>query len=378
MNTRAWIVLGVIATWLAGCSQSHPPLESPGQSETVPEEPDDVDPGAEEAAAEVDGPPPMVGEQPAIPLPENYDNACELSGAYDPLVPRDGEVCYEFRAHNGNGVDPYEVQRDESYNQIYYEIPWAEDTVATRIGGDYDNVQVLYRWLMFASDVGTPGTVERNVTGTTLFTNAQLLAGWSTGGCTVELPQDFGLALPGPSTGKTLMIQWHHLNLTGTEQPDATTVQVCTVPRSERAHIGGMTMLGTEDLNDMPAGAESKRSGSCLNETAEPITLVALWPYMHELGTEVALDALAPNGAARQLFDRPYQHDFNQHYLVNAALAPGEKVRTTCTYFNNTAQTVGFGQSATQEMCFVFAFSYPAGALDNGVISLFGPTNTCW
>ena len=34
--------------------------------------------------------------------------------------------------------------------------------------------------------------------------------------------------------------------------------------------------------------------------------------------------------------------------------------------------SVAFGPSSDQEMCYQFAFSYPARALDNGVISLIG------
>lgn len=410
MNACAWIAVAVIATWLAGCSETHPPLESSAQIQTIPEQPDDADPqGDAHPDADVDDAPPVVDDppddsdapndhspseqpnestdeeddvvHPISRIPENYDNGCEVSGAFEPLVVRAGETCYDLRAHNGNGVDPFEVQPDESMNQLYYEIPWGEDQVATRYGGDYDNIGVLHRWLLFASDQGTPGTVDRNVTGTTMGTNAQLLAGWAQGGCNVEFPEDFGLELPGPSTGKTLMIQWQHLNLTGTAQPDATGVQICTVPRSERAHIGSITWLGTEDLNGltgMPPGVESTFTSRCINDADEPITLVALWPHMHQLGTEVALDAIGVDGSTRPILTRTYAFDYNQHYYVNASLQPGEQVRTSCTYFNSTAYSVGFGQSVIQEMCFMFAFSYPAHALDNGVISLWGATNTCW
>ncbi len=34
--------------------------------------------------------------------------------------------------------------------------------------------------------------------------------------------------------------------------------------------------------------------------------------------------------------------------------------------------------SGMQEMCYQFTISYPYGALNNGVISLIGATNTCW
>ena len=45
---------------------------------------------------------------------------------------------------------------------------------------------------------------------------------------------------------------------------------------------------------------------------------------------------------------------------------------------NISSGNVAFGPSTEQEMCYQFAFSYPAGALENGILSLVGATNTCW
>ena len=57
---------------------------------------------------------------------------------------------------------------------------------------------------------------------------------------------------------------------------------------------------------------------------------------------------------------------------------PGESITSTCRYQNGSVAASPFGPSSDQEMCYQFAFSYPAGALDNGVLSLVGATNTCW
>jgi hypothetical protein len=60
-------------------------------------------------------------------------------------------------------------------------------------------------------------------------------------------------------------------------------------------------------------------------------------------------------------------------------IKPGEKVRAECTFNNTTQMEVDFGQSSKMEMCYQFAFSYPAGALDKpGNASLIGANNTCW
>ena len=56
----------------------------------------------------------------------------------------------------------------------------------------------------------------------------------------------------------------------------------------------------------------------------------------------------------------------------------GDVIESTCTFNNTTTSSVAFGQSTEQEMCYQFALAYPYDALNNGVLSLIGATNTCW
>jgi len=326
----------------------------------------------------------LIAEDAAVMVVDPSDR-CAASDARDPLVPRDGETCYELIAHNGGWEgDPLEVLQDEHIDQLYYGIPWPEGSVATRFGAQQDDRTSLHRWLLFESNSGTPGLVERNAFGVPFSTDATLIAGWSVGGCNVELPSDMGIELASPSSGKTLMVQWHYLNLTGENQHDASRIQICVVPRSERRHVGSITILGTEDVggvDGMPVGVESTYAGTCLNRTAEPITIVALWPHMHLLGTGAHAELIASDGTATSVFDKPFRHDENVHYAMTPQLvvAPGERLRTSCTYFNSSPQVVRYGISVLQETCYQLAFSYPAGALDKPMLyGLIGATNICW
>jgi hypothetical protein len=311
---------------------------------------------------------------------------CLAADAFKPLVPRDGERCYEFQMHDGDGTSKFMVPMDESYNEFFFDIPWGADEVATRYGAILDNVEVLHHWLGFTTTDGTAGRVDRLVSGTQLGESATLFGGWASGGCNVEFPPNMGLVLDDP--GKMVMFQWHHYNFTGQEQPDGTKIQICTVPTSAREDLGSVTWLGTEDLGGngflgggMPPGVESKFSGTCLNETAEPITIVSFLPHMHKIGTNMFTEVLRANGEIEKVFDEPFSNAYQAYYSVNPhiVLEPGDKIRAECTFFNSTAGNVAFGQSTDQEMCYQFAFSYPAGALEkSGNFSLIGATNTCW
>jgi hypothetical protein len=309
--------------------------------------------------------------------------SCETASEHEPLIARDGETCYELLASDDDGVSPFQVPLAESFNQFYYDIPWPDGTVATRFGSQLDNREVIFRWLAFEGDFVHPNGPSRNVPGTTLFENAKVIGGWAMGGCNVELPEDVGLELADPGT-KRLMVQFHHANYTGEVQQDASKIQICTVPRAERAHIAAITRLGTEDFgggDGIPTGMERTFSGTCLNETSEAVHIVHFWPHMHEIGTRMYSEILRVDGSVTVAFDRPFVFDRQPSYemLPRVVLEPGDKIRSECTYVNTTPQNVSFGQSVKQEICEQYAFAYPAGALDNPQMpSLLGATNTCW
>jgi hypothetical protein len=314
--------------------------------------------------------------------PPQIDDQCVTPGAFDPLTPKyPQETCYDFLVHGRSGVDDtskFRVPTSESYNQFYYAIPWPAGSVATRFGQDFDNTQVLHHWLAFAQTLSSaPGTVEPNVTGTTLFTDAELIAGWAVGGCTTTFPEDVGVALPDIGG---IMIQWHHYNNTGLPAEDGSKVQICVVPENTRPHKAGLTFLGTELLS-VPPGQMGQASGTCFNDSQGPITIIGFTPHMHEIGIHMkSVVTRAMTNVEETVFDLPFQFDYQTNYMLKptVVLQPGDAITSTCTWQNQGPGSVGFGQSTKQEMCYQFALSYPYRELNNGVISLIGATNTCW
>jgi hypothetical protein len=306
----------------------------------------------------------------------------------DWLPPQPGETCYELLTHGGqslpdgataNDVDPYMVRPGENYEQFYYRTPWTTESRGTRFGARFDNQQVLHHWLLFSSakPVTMHGTHE-TVIGTQLGDTAALIAGWAVGGKNVIMPDNVEFQLPPPNT--LLNVQWHYYNSTPQPQPDKSGVLVCTVPPGTRQHVGGITWLGTEWFNGpigMPPG-EHQFGGTCLNDSGAPITIFFFWPHMHEIGIHMRSVVQRAAGGMEEVFNMPFDFNYQIHYDANVVLLPGDRITSTCTFRNTTAGNVAFGPSTNQEMCYQFAFSYPVGALDNGVPSLIGATNTCW
>jgi hypothetical protein len=259
-------------------------------------------------------------------------------------------------------------------------IPWNADVEMIRYETLYDNQQVLHHWLLYSVPGGAvDGTFEPCI-GTHLLQDAQLVAGWAVGSNDVEMPPDVGLRMPGAD--RSLLLEWHFYNSTGAIQEDGSGIRVCVVPKGVRAKTAGMTWLGTEDFNGpsgMPPGVESNFSGTCYNDSSEPITIFRVWPHMHQWGRNMqSVVSRVAGGLPEEVFNKPFDFNYQISYESNIVLQPGDSITSTCRFNNMSLGNVAFGPSSDQEMCYQFAFSYPAGALDNGVLSLVGATNTCW
>jgi hypothetical protein len=312
-------------------------------------------------------------------------DAGQDGGGCEALMPLNGETCYDLPVHGASAADdasPFTVSVGETIDHFYYGVPWPDGTIGTGYGVVQSGSDVSVRAWAFsvAADAQAPGTVISNVTGSLLGGDARLIAAWSNGSCDVRLPASVGLELPNASG--LLMVQWHHMNTTGAMQDDASAFRICTAPPTSGVQRVAFTWLGTENLGGpigMAPGMNQFR-GSCANDSGGDITIVGLDPQMRALGIEAASVVQRAGGQVETVFDRPFRFGAGRDLLLSApvVLHPGDAIESTCTYDNTTSGYVGFGMSIRQELCYLFALAYPPLALDNGVASLFGATNTCW
>jgi hypothetical protein len=186
-------------------------------------------------------------------------------------------------------------------------------------------------------------------------------------------------------------VQWHFYNSTGTDQKDASSVQICTVPKSMRPHIGSITWMGTEDLGGnkwfggagMPPHQESTFTTDCIPGRAglganDSIHIIGFEPHLHRLGKRMVTKAKHADGTLTTIFDKPFSFGNETHYFAEYELKAGETLTTSCTFNNDTDMGVPFGESTDTEMCYQFTFHWPAHALSNGAASLLGVPDTCW
>jgi hypothetical protein len=300
-------------------------------------------------------------------------------GSLDPNVP----TCFDFKNHGqpvAGDTSKYGVIPGEHYVCNHFKSPWNEPAELVSWQTLYDNQAIVHHWLAYSVPTGgaVDGQFEACI-GTHLLQDAQLVAGWAVGSNDVDMPPDVALRMPGAD--REFLIEWHYFNSTGVEQMDASGVRLCVLPQGTRTNLAGITWLGTEFFNGpagMPAGQMSEFSGTCQNVSGAPINIVRFWPHMHQWGRNMKSTVVRATGATENVFEMPFDFNYQISYEATVVLQPGDAITSTCTFDNQSAAPVAFGPSSDQEMCYQFAFSWPAGALDNGVLSLVGATNTCW
>jgi hypothetical protein len=330
------------------------------------------------------------------------DATCDLTppqvigkdGSAGPLTPGPGETCYEFKTHQSTTmVDDvkYDVGgTGEHYEQFYFKVPWPKDTVATGYATIIDNPKVLHHWLLFSTnETDNEGFHKTAPLPTLIGTNPILLAGWAVGAPNVVPPKDVGFELPDP--GGTINVQWHFYNSTTEDQKDASKVQICTIPKAMRAHVGGVTWLGTEDLGGnkwfggkgMPPHQMSTFKSTCtpgrtgLGPT-DSIHIIGFEPHMHKIGKHMTTTVTHMDGTTETIFDQPFSFGNETHYFKDYELKAGEKLNTACSFDNESDVGVPFGESSDTEMCYQFTFAWPAHSMTNHAASLLGVPDTCW
>ncbi len=157
--------------------------------------------------------------------------------------------------------------------------------------------------------------------------------------------------------GEQLVLGLHLFNATQQTITGQVGVKVSSVSEVTGYQFAGFPYVGPLGFT---VGASQKVAGSCRIQT--PTTLFAVFPHMHQTGDHLKIVA-----GGKVVWDRDYS--FNEQRFGTAPDwdAPAAEVKLTADDFidvecHYAADGIGkkFGDSSTDEMCFGFAFVYPA------------------
>ena len=163
-----------------------------------------------------------------------------------------------------------------------------------------------------------------------------------------------------------IRLELHYIN-TGQKdvQVEATSTFHAVNP-AEFQHEAGFLFVGNLDIN-IPPNSEWKLGPSYfpLPSDYEGSKFFAITGHEHQYGTNVVINAAQSESEPTKdtpvydipnwQWDEPETKQFDPPFEI----PKGGGFRYTCTWKNPTKATIGFGESANQEMCFFWAYYYP-------------------
>jgi hypothetical protein len=160
--------------------------------------------------------------------------------------------------------------------------------------------------------------------------------------------------------GEQLVLNLHLYNTGETPLSGISGVEVVLADPAEVEHIADSDLFGKIFGLVIPPGANTQTANCTVSEAQ---TFFAVSPHMHKLGVHARAVAQTAGGPVT-LIDTDYDFENQLLYLMPAQLTlmPGDTITVDCGYDNTTGNTVYFGDSSDDEMCFLGAYRYPAGA----------------
>jgi len=292
----------------------------------------------------------IAGTAAAAPVPQNTPDPQGAEGtpvaqaAGEIPWPADCETHYKLMINQGTAKSQVPAGV-ETHPQGSIKPPWTGDVQAVAFHPITDNKRILHHWILYAAD-------------------GSFLTGWAPGAdenAKNPLPADVGMYLP--ATGNMRM-DVHYNNLTGTKvEEDASGVEVCVISTPSKFRKNTATVVGILGNASAPAHQHVDNSTTCtVTASMGTATVVSNSPHMHQLGVHAKL-VLKQGGMTSVVHDGDFTFD-NQHaYPLDppVVVKTGDQFTVTCSYTNDTAKNVAFGQNTEDEMCFNFINVYPKG-----------------
>ncbi len=180
----------------------------------------------------------------------------------------------------------------------------------------------------------------------------------------IQLPQGVAYTF---AANQMVKLEMHYLNSSDETQDVEATADFYAANPATINHEAGILFMGSPDI-DIGAGAtETLHQFLTVPATLDlsEANIFAITGHTHKLGTSVKV-RVGPNMAGPMTevyapapfkWDEPETRTFDTDPF---SVPTGGGFDFECSWTNTTNQQVGFGESATDEMCFFWAYYYPS------------------
>jgi hypothetical protein len=218
-----------------------------------------------------------------------------------------------------------------------------------------DDGAILHHLTLLESDAAvSPVPATCPLSGSTAW---RPVFGWAPGGSSFVLPAEAGFA---EDATTHFVVQLHYVDPLGqSNATDASGFDLCTTDQL-RPNDADVMAFGTESISVPPNASVTRTCDVQVPYYGATTHLFAAFPHMHQLGRSISTTAFPAAGGSVDLGTQPHWSFGSQGWIPIAdVLLPGDVVETRCAWTNTTDQTVTFGETSADEMCFSFTMYWP-------------------
>jgi hypothetical protein len=162
-------------------------------------------------------------------------------------------------------------------------------------------------------------------------------------------------------------LEMHYLNASDQTQQVQATVDFFVAEPSSIDYEASILFTGSPDVSIAPGETKTLHQFFLVPDYLDlsESKIFAITGHTHKLGTNVNV-RVGPSktGPMTEVYaPNPFKWDEPETTAYNGdpfSIPNGGGLDFECTWTNTTSQTVGFGESATDEMCFFWAYYYPS------------------
>jgi hypothetical protein len=171
------------------------------------------------------------------------------------------------------------------------------------------------------------------------------------GDSSLEFPPNTAHEIP---AGTRLLSQLHLFNTSDAPAKGSLELKMHRATMADPAAIN-IYIFGNFEIQ-LPPLSKSRVESTC--RVSDEVDLIAAFPHMHKLGTDLTFQAGPSPDHLTTVYQRaPYSFDDQRLETLSLRLSPGDTTHLACNYQNPENQTVTFGESTTNEMCFLVGFA---------------------
>lgn len=160
-------------------------------------------------------------------------------------------------------------------------------------------------------------------------------------------------------------LEMHYLNASSSDKTVSATTTFTPISEDDFRDEAGFIFVGNPDIQ-LPPKSESKLGPTFFEVPSElsGVKFFAMTGHEHRLGTNVQIASVAnADDPGTMVYDVPnwtWSEPKTEVFEKPLVIPDGGGFKFTCSWNNATDQKVTFGESATDEMCFFWAYYYPS------------------